>query len=221
MKQCSVCRVQVKGKWETCPLCRAALNRQEKEGSRDPYPEVPLRFNKQRVTRWLMLISLLILAVYFVVDFFFLAQAGIWRLVLFGIMSMWLVMLVILRKKRNIAKGIVYLLVSLSLLMLYLDHSQGQMDWSVSYAIPIICSASLAAMFIALKVVRLSVGDYVLYLLLATLMGFVPAIFLGIGWAENALPSLISISMSCAMLVYVLLRHGREIQNQLIKRLDV
>lgn len=221
MKHCTACQADVKGNWMTCPLCGAQLEPKGEKPDKDPYPEVPLRFNKQLVTRWLVYSSLLVIAVYFLIDFFFPFQTGVGRLVLFGIMSMWLVMLIILRKKRNIAKGIVYLIVSLSLLMVYLDNLQGSVDWSISYAIPIICSASLAAMYISVRIVRLSVGDYVLYLLLAALLGFVPSVFLLLGWTSTPIPAWISILMSFAMLLYVLIRHGEEIRGQLRKRLDV
>lgn len=222
MKQCPDCHAAVKGEWTICPLCHQALRTTDTEGaSYKAYPNVPLRFNQQRVTRWLIWTSFLLIAVYFVVDFFVLYYTNIWRFVLFGIVSMWLVVLIILRKKRNIAKSMLYLLVLLSLMAVYLDNLQGWYGWSLTYAIPIICSTSLIAMFIASQISRLSVGDYVLYVLMAALLGFVPAVFLVMDWTRLPVVAWVSVILSFLMLVYILLRHGSAIKREFKKRFDI
>lgn len=222
MKQCRKCQAKVKGDWIDCPLCQTVLAEPEKaETEQSPFPVVPLRFNRERVTTLLSLVSVLIIVLYFIVQWFWSFQIFGLDYILFGIMSMWMVVLIIIRKRRNITKGIVYLILFLSGISLYFDYSNGWSAWSITYSIPIICTSALIAMFLAIQVVRLDAEDYVLYLQAAALLGFIPLIFLLLDWTTIALPSWISFATSTIMFWSVVLLHGKKIMGALRKISDV
>lgn len=221
MKRCTHCQVNIKGDWKKCPLCHQVLETEDKKNSNSPYPDIPLRFDKKKTVQRLMLLSLLIILVVFTLGLFYPSPLGPLRVSLFGIMSLWLVALIIIRKRRNIAKGIVYLIVSTSLLCIYLDYMAGWSAWSTTYAIPIICISAIIAMFIAVRIVHLKVGDYILYLLTATLLGALPAAFLLFNWTTWAFPAQFSLLMSMLMFAWIIWRHGKDILSELQKRAQI
>lgn len=221
MRHCEQCRVDIKGDWDVCPLCHDPLETESDAAEPNPYPDIPLRFNKHQGTRLLTVISFILIVGSFFVELLLSGDMTGLRLLLFGVMSMWLVVLIIVRKRRNIAKGIVYLIVSVSFLCVYWDYKSGWSGWSTTYAVPIVCSFALVAMFIAVRFVRLEVRDYILYVLAAALIGLLPALSLFFGWVTQTLPSWLSVGLSAAMLVLILIFQGGDILEELEKRMHI
>lgn len=221
MNYCSQCGVRIKGEWTECPLCHQPVEVTHLKKDVSPYPNVPLLFNKKKVFKRLMLVSLLIILGFFIVEFFFPSPMTTLQMALFGIMSLWLVVLIIIRKRRNIAKGILYLIVLLSIICVYLDYVAGWTAWSTTYAIPMICFFAIAAMFVAVRIVRLKVGDYILYLLTASLLGLVPAAFLFFNWTTWTFPSELSLLFSIFMVIWTSAKHGKAIWGEIQKRAQI
>ena len=221
MKKCTECQVDVLDNWNACPLCDTPLIESEKRSPSTSFPEVGLRFQRRKVKQSLTLVSLLVILIYFI-------SQSIWRFrffglefVLFGLMVTWMMVLVLIRKRRNIVKGIVYILFLFSLLSVYFDYILGWLGWSLTFVIPILCISALLAMFVVIQVVRLQAGDYILYLQLAALVGFIPFLFIQMDWVVIDLPSWLSVLFSFIMFWSVLFRHGKAIRNELSKRMHV
>jgi|GEM_PF-1596269 len=222
MKRCPACQANVKGDWDTCPLCQTPLKvTQREEQEESDSPSVPLKFNRKKIKQVLSISSVLLIILYFVAHFIWRFQFFNLEYVLFGIMIMWLMMLVIIRKRRNIVKGIVYILILFSLVSLYFDYANGWMGWSLTFVIPILCISALLAMFISIQVVDLRAEDYVLYLQLAAIMGLIPAVFLLMDWVVFALPSLLSVVFSLVMSVAVFFRYRQALIYELEKRMHL
>ena len=222
MKRCPVCQANVKGDWNHCPLCQTSLNMADSEEVEESdFPEIPLKFNRKKIKQVLSLSSVLMIVLYFAAHFIWRFQFFNLEYVLFGIMIMWLMMLVIIRKRRNIVKGIVYILILFSVLSLYFDYINGWLGWSLTFVIPILCIAALLAMFISIQVVNLRAEDYVLYLQLAAIMGLIPAVFLLMDWVVFSLPSLLSVVFSLVMSVAVFFRYRQALIYELEKRMHV
>ncbi|WP_423190410.1 DUF6320 domain-containing protein [Alkalibacterium sp. f15] len=222
MKHCPKCRADVKGDWEKCPLCQTSLKKSDSEIIEESdFPEIPLQFNRKKIKQHLSLSSFLMILLYFVAHFIWRFQFFNLEYVLFGIMIMWVMMHVIVRKRRNIVKGIVYILVLFSLLSLYFDYINGWLGWSLTFVIPILCISALLAMFISIQVVNLKAEDYVLYLQLAAILGLIPAVFLLMNWVVVALPSLLSVVFSLVMSIAVFYRHRQAVISELEKRMHV
>lgn len=195
------------------------LEKKPEEAS--PFPDIPLRFIKAQVIKILMFASFGLIALGFVSEVLWLGQTERLRLVIFGIASMWLVVMIIIRKRRNIAKGIVYLIVWLSLISVYWDYLNGWQGWSTTYFVPIICSSALIAMFIAVRAVKLEKGDYLPYLIVAALLGLIPALFLAFGLVKQAMPSAVSLGLSSVMLILILAFRRKLVMGELEKRFHV
>ena len=185
------------------------------------YPDIPLRFIKQQVITRLLLTSVAIICLSLAAAAFLPGGMEWLRMIIFGVASMWLVVLIIVRKRRNIAKGIIYLIVSLSVIAIYWDYLEGWSGWSTTYFVPLICSFAIIAMFIAVQLVRLEAGDYVLYLLAAALLGLIPAFFLTFGLVTQTIPALISIGLSSILLILTSVFRGKLILNELEKRMNI
>lgn len=217
MRECEHCQVTIKGDWETCPLCHQELDVTQKV-SDNPYPDVPLKYNRQRGLKVLTAISILIVFASYPIALIWQGRFEGLQGAFIGIITMWLVALILIRKRRNLAKSILYLLVFLSLVCVYMDYLMGWSSWSTTYAVPIMCNSAIVGMLASVQFVKIRVGDYILYLMAAGLLGLIPALFLLFHWVYNPIPAWTSIILSLIMLALILFFQGKEMIKELHKR---
>lgn len=216
--RCRGCGVEIVGEWSACPLCQGTL-----DGApvASPHPDVPLRYDVRRLLMWLAGVSLLLVVGSLVAVQFFRGPISGFRLVWFALVSVWLVVLTVVRKRRNVAKMIVYTVTVGSLLTLYADHLRGWEGWSVDWVIPILCSSAIVAVFVAVRIARMEPADFIIYLWSTVVMGMLPAIPLALGWTGYDLPSWISIILAGVALLFVCTLHSGATGAELRKRLSI
>lgn len=220
MRDCPDCAVRIEGEWARCPLCGTRVGA-DTPPKPSPYPDVPLRFSRRRVLVALFLTSLAVIGVSFLAQLLFPRDLGGLRLAWFGLVSMWLVVLMAVRKRRNVAKNTVYLVVVVGLICVYWDYLAGWSGWSVTYAVPIVCGCSILALLIIVRVTRIEVGEHIVYSGLAVLLGLVPLVFLLLGWVTDPVPSAICGALSVIALAAVHVRRGGDVRHELAKRLHL
>ena len=221
MRSCPDCAVRVEGDWARCPLCGAAL---AGASTPNPYPAVALRFTRRRVLRVLALTSLGVIALSFLAQLLFRhdqGSIGALRSIWLGIAATWLVVLVAASKRRNLAKSIVYLVVLAGGVCVYWDYLTGWDAWSLTYVVPILCAASIIGLIITVRVIRMAVGDYVVYSGLTVLLGLTPIVFLALGWVGTVIPSAICGGLSVVALVLLLTVRGGAVRHELATRLHL
>ncbi|KAB1654316.1 hypothetical protein F8O01_13870 [Pseudoclavibacter chungangensis] len=221
MTRCDACRAEVEGEWRSCPLCGGVLHG---TAVADPFPAVPLAFSRRRVLSVLLLVSVVAVAASFAVQWLFGGgpdAIGWWRFVWLGVASMWIIVLLAVRKRRDPAKGTAYLVVVVGLVCAYWDLLTGWHRWSTTYAIPIVCGAAIIALLIVVRVMRTEVGDYIVYSGLTVLLGLVPAVFLLFRWTTNPWASVVCVLFSVFVLVLMRVFRGREVRHELAKRFHV
>lgn len=221
MSSCPACKAVVEGDWESCPLCGQALNHQEEKKSANPYPPIPLRFDRKKGLSLLMIFTIIIGLLFIGIEAIWLDQSQGFQLALFGIVSLWTVVYTVIRKLRNIAKSILYLLVIVSAISIYLDYLLEWNGWSTTYVIPVICIFSDLALTIAVKVIFPEVGDYILYLLIIVILGLFPAVFLFFNWITNPIPSLLSMAVSIIMFIVLVVSYRKVIILEWEKRMQI
>lgn len=222
MKTCPRCQASVKGEWAKCPLCKTTLMTDSAEEIKaSSFLQVPLTFNRQKAMRVFFRLSLILVMLYFIVHYFWAFQFFGFEYVLFGLLITWTLIVILIQKRRNIAKAILYILFFTSLVSIYFDYLNGWLSWSLTFVIPILSISSLLAMSISIQVANLKPEDYVLYLQLAALVGIVPLLFLIMGWVGHPLPSILSVVLSLVMFVSVLLRYRVMMVRELQKRMHI
>jgi hypothetical protein len=220
MRRCADCAVSIEGGWTLCPLCGGPLSG---EAVASPFPAVPLRFSRRRVWRALFLTSIAVILASFALQLLFSRGSvgiGVLRSVWLGVITMWLVALMAFRKRRNVAKGTVYLVVLVGLICVYWDYLTGWRGWSLTYAVPIICACSIVGLLITVRMMRTEVGDHIVYSGLTLLLGLAPIGFLALGWVTNPLPSSICVALGCTMVLMQIAR-GPDLRHELAKRLHL
>lgn len=221
MRWCQDCSAHVEGDWSRCPLCGRELVGEAAPGS---LPDVPLRFTWRRVLRVLFLTSLGVIAASFLAQLLFRPDEdglGVLRTLWLGLAALWLVVLMAISKRRNPAKSIVYLVVLVSGVCIYWDYLTDYSGWALDIAVPILCSASIVGLLIAVRVVRMAVTDYVVYSGLTVLFGLTPLVFLALGWVEHVLPSLLCGLLSLIVVAALLTLRGGAVRHELAKRLHL
>lgn len=221
MSYCENCKTKVKGNWTNCPLCGTLLMQEDSDTQASLFLNLPLRFSRRTIVRVFTILSLFTILLYFITQWIWTFEFFGLEYVLFGLMITWMIILILIRKRRNIVKGIIYLLILCSLIGLYFDYWNGWSGWSITFVIPILSIAALIAMLISIQLVDLRAEDYVLYLQLAAIVGIIPLLFLVMNWTGHPLPSLISVILSSIVFISVLIKHKSKIKNELEKRMHV
>ncbi|MFC7402626.1 DUF6320 domain-containing protein [Citricoccus sp. GCM10030269] len=221
MRRCAECSINLEGDWSRCPLCSTPVTG---EAAPSPLPAVPLTFSRRRVIRALSLTSIAVVLASFVAPVLFsreLADLGVLRSIWLGVSAMWLVVLMAVRKRRNVAKGTVYLVVVVGLVCVYWDYLTGWQGWALTYAVPIVCVFAMLALLITVRVMRIEVGEHILYSGLTVLLGLAPIGFLAFDWVTDPVPSGICGALSVVALVLLQWAQGRQVRHELAKRLHL
>ncbi|ATG55692.1 hypothetical protein CFK41_13600 [Brachybacterium ginsengisoli] len=221
MRACADCSLRVEGDWKRCPLCGGDLRGAVVPS---PYPAVPLRYSRRRVLRVLVLCSLGVILLSFLAQLLFRRDAedlGALRSVWLGIATTWLVVLMAVSKRRNLAKFIVYLVAAAAAVSVYWDYLTQWSGWSVTYVVPIVCAASIAGLLITVRVIRMELADYVVYSGLTVLLGLAPIVFLALGWVGTPIPSAICGALSIAVVTLLLALRGGAVRHELATRLHL
>jgi hypothetical protein len=221
MKWCPECKVRIEGTWARCPLCAAGL---EGSAGPSPLPSVPLVFSHRRLSRILVLCSLAVIAVSLAAQLLFArdrGDIGVLRSVWMGLAAMWLVVVMAVRTRRNIARGTVSLMVVVGLVCVYWDYLTGWPGWSLTYAVPIVSACSIIAVLVTVGATRMAVGDRVLYIVLTVVLGLFPVVFLLCGWVSDPGPSLASGLLALTLLAAVLRTRRRALSHELARRLHL
>lgn len=221
MKYCEKCCVHVEGNHAECPLCQSSLSHYDGD-DRESFPYIPTMLHGSGLFfRILMLISVIGAAVCVLVNLM-VPQGGWWSaFVVLGLVCLWVSIAVAVKKRRNIAKNLLYQVVVVSVLCLLWDWLTGRHGWALDYVIPITCGAALLVLFVVTKVMKRYIEDHVVYLLLGALFGIVPVIFLATGMIRVILPSLICIAVSITFTAVLVLFESDSLKKELHRRLHL
>jgi len=221
MQYCPHCKVKIKGQHTVCPLCAGIL-----EGDGDPkeevFPFIPTIYQEFNLfIRVMILISIIVVVACFAINIIFTKESR-WSLpVAAGVLCMWISLFFIIRKKNNIPKTILWQVGIISILSVIWDKSMGFAGWSIDYVIPLICVLAMIVMAIGEKILKISVRDLLIYLLIDVIFGFVPIIFIIFGWLNVIFPSVICVAASIISLSVLILFEGDNMKNELKKKMHI
>lgn len=221
MLRCEHCRVDLPGKQSRCPLCQNKPAG-EPDGSGSRFPPLPkLRPTLGRILAWAAFGSVCGAAVCITINLI-LPAGGWWSLfVIAGIASLWIDFGIMMKKRQNLPKGILWQVAVVSLIAFFWDLSTGFNGWSLDYVLPILCSCAMVAMIVVAKARSLDTQDYVLYLVIDCVFGIVCFILILAGAVHVVFPSAISFGASLVFLAFLLFFEGKALWAEFQRRLHV
>lgn len=221
MRYCDNCKVSIEGVRTFCPLCQGETRKLD-DSEEATFPLIPTVYRKHNLFfRILIFTSVTVVAISMVINF--LIPTPVWWsfFVLVGVVTMWIMLAVAVRKRSNIPKTVLYQVVSVSLLAVLWDYITNWRGWSLDYVIPIVCTGAMLAMSIVARVLNLHFEDYVIYILIDAVFGVVPVIFLLLGHLQVLIPSLCCVVGSILSLFALFLFEGERIKTELKRRLHL
>src|SRR5690554_6125727 len=102
MSFCPNCKIDVKGNWLECPVCQTSLEMKNNgENEKSSFAGVPLQYNRQKAIQTFLRYSLIIVFIYFVLNYFWPFKFFGLEYVLFGLIITWTIIVILVRKRRN------------------------------------------------------------------------------------------------------------------------
>ncbi len=222
MLRCEHCKVDLPGDQKRCPLCRNKPSGTP-DGAENPFPCIP--DEKWTVSRtlivWIAFASVCAAAVCITVNTIIPAD-GWWSLfVIAGIASLWGDFLIMIKKRRNLPKNILWQVIAVSVIAIIWDLITGFKGWSLDYVLPIISSCAMTAMMVIAKTRRLDTQDYILYLAIDCILGIVCFVLLLTGAVRIVIPSAVSFGISIIFMAFLLFFEGKALWAEIQRRLHL
>lgn len=218
---CSKCGVHMRTYQTRCPLCQGALT-----GAFEENGQIFPRVGRDEI--WMKALikiaafcSLVAVAVCIGANLY-LHRVGGWSLfVIAGIGSFWLSFAVVLKKKDNIHKTIVWQTVIISGMAVLWDIFTGFHGWSVDFVIPVMCICAMIAMSVIAQITKLHIEDYMIYVIIDSCLGILSATLIILDIIHFILPSVICITASIISLGTLFIFEGRAMRTELRRRLHL
>ncbi len=219
MARCEKCGIAVTGTLKRCPLCQSPLLREDGEREEDIFPlPGPVRPARRFWLRLLAFLSAALMILCATANYL-LPWEGMWSLFVgAGILSFWASLSTVLRKRRNIAKTILWQVCLVSVMAVVWDHLTGWRCWSLSYVVPALCLAAMVAMAVLGWARGLTLSDYMIYLIIDGFFGVIPLVFLLLGWVDVPLPSVVCVAASLLFLAGLGAFRSESVARELRRR---
>lgn len=215
---CERCKVQLPGTPKRCALCRGAPT-----GEGDPvenvFPVIPPSASPYRSLYAWAAFGSVAAGVVCVILNIIIPAGGWWSLfVLGGMVTLWVSVLLIERKRKNVPRYIFWRVLVVSAMAVVWDVFTGFRGWSVNYVIPILSTCSLIAMAVVARRSRLPISDYIGYFIVAALFGLVSALIIMADAVTVVIPSAICLAVSILSLTALMIFEGKALWAELRRR---
>ncbi len=220
MQYCEHCKVNIRDNNKKCPLCQNPLPETDEE-IENIFPYIPIKYDRHMAQKIIIFLSVAIIVISYAIYIIFPVSINWPKYVFSTVICIWIILAVAIRKRNNIPKNMVIQVGVISAIIVFWDLITGFKGWSINYGIPLICVAAMVVLFITAKIMNLKARDYLFYLFIVILYGFVPIIFIVTDFVQVLYPSIICIATSIVSFVALLLFQGDDIKNELDKRMHV
>ena len=226
MKFCEKCRVYVPSTREHCPLCQGRLTQAQDNGQPhyddEIFPYLPTIYHQHNLLIRVALFVSVAACVLCLALNFLLTPHNWWSLfVLAGVGAGWLTVAQAIRKRSSFCKHVLYQVVTLALLAVIFDLMTGFLRWSFDYVIPALCAFAMIVIGITSIIRRQHITDYIIYMVLSSVFGIVPLLFLLPGWTTVPWPTVLTAAAGIIYLAALLLFVGRDTWRELRRRLHL
>jgi len=152
-----------------------------------------------------------------------LVSPGVWwsAYVAGALLSMWVMTVVAIQKRRDIMKNAVWQTLLISISLIIWDLLTGWKAWSIDFGIPCTIMLCLVAMLIATLILKLDSPRYMIYFLMVCVFGFIPGILALIGMVTVTIPSIICSGISLLITLAFLIFQKQAVVNELTKKFHI
>lgn len=218
MQHCPVCGVRTDGERKRCPLCGHVLpDAPESEESAGVFPVIPVRRTYDMIFRISTFAAVVILLAAAVIHLLYLPHMPIFTMIILGTVGAWITVNVGARKRKNIAKIILWEGIIAVLMCLPWDWTTGWHGWSWGYVLPVV-SAGLAVFYFVMGIAdSRRLGTYAGYFLI-TLCGTAAVAVLYFTGHMTGLAAhfgLLSMAVSLVLLLAQVIFRGKHFFSEL------
>ena len=218
MLYCKNCKVHLSGKYVRCPLCKGDLAGETDQADTIFPPDPPRVETNHALLTWLALDSVAAAAVCIAVNLIFPSGGWWFMFVVFGIVSFWISLALVLKKRTNIPKTVLWQVGLLSVLAFIWDRFTGSRGWSLNYVLPILCTSAMVAMSVIARVKKLNIQNYILYLVIDCVFGILSFTLLAVGIVTEVIPSAICFASTIIFLAALLIFQGKALLAEIQRR---
>jgi len=220
MQYCENCKVHVRGNNKKCPLCQNSINKNGSD-TNEIFPDIPVSYQNNLILRMMIFLSLSIIVISFSINAMFPTKVNWSMIVISGIVCMWISLGLVIKKRHNIPKSILWQVGVISILAVIWDWRTGWIGWSLDFVIPIACLVAMIVMYVTGKIMHLSVRDFLFYLLMDGIFGIIPIAFLILDIIKYRYPSIICVAVSIISLTAIVIFEGENMKEELNKRMHL
>ncbi len=218
MLYCKKCKINIKGSLEKCPLCQGDLDGSACENDNVFPPAISSKQKYRLFLKILALITVIIVSVCFAVNASIIKQTWWLKFVLFGFISLWLIIGILMKKRDNAIRAVFLFNITVSILVLLWDFATGFSGWSVNYVLPVLYIASIIASVSFAGFLHLKPEEYLFYLFLNIITAFIPFIYLIFSMPFVIYPSAVCIAFGVITLATLIIFKGAFLKEELIRR---
>lgn len=221
MLYCKHCKVSLPGAPVHCPLCQGRLSGEPEENRRTFPPFAAQTALIRQILAWGAFGAVAASVISFAINLILPSGGWWWLFVMGGLASLWAAVYLVLQKRRNIPKTILWQAAVVSFLAFLWDHFTGFRGWSLDYVLPILCTCSMVSVFVIARVRRLHIQDYMLYLVLVCILGIVSFVLLMAGVLNVSIPAAICFAASVICVARILIFQGKTLWAEIQRRLHL
>lgn len=220
MIKCDSCGISIVGERSHCPLCGKKISDAEKEDY-GVYPKVKVKMSYNLIVKITTFAAVVALLVINIINFSFIPHLPIYVPLSLGVGCAWLIIIVGVKKRKNIPKNIMYEGIISVILCLLWDKVTGWHGWSINYVIPITFAAMNVFYFVMSYVDRSKNTQYNIYFIMS-LIGTLISVILWLTGAATPTPFVtIPIGVGISLLIAQLIFRGRSFLSELHRRFHV
>ncbi len=228
MLYCIDCRVRISGKTDRCPLCGKHLPSAYMHHSESKYPEYIPQVQSNRKLAKIMFVAAILMILISAAINAVTWTGSLWSVIFSAyVLYIWLMGLLTFKTRVHLGIKLVGHAISVSLLMLVMNifiYNTGtfnRVTWSVSYGMPIVSIAFIAAAVIIMIKKKQNRKDFLFYLLSMCVAGFVPFILVLCFLTEPMLPGIISAVFSYLIIMSLAVFAGKAVREEIIRKFHV
>lgn len=220
MIKCDACGVYITGERSHCPLCGKKFSNVAEEDY-DVFPKIKQRTSYNLIVKITTFVAVMAIVVINIINFSFIPHLKLYVPLSLSTACAWIIIVVGVKKRRNIPKNILYETVIAAPLCLLWDHVTGWRGWSVNYVVPILFAALNVFYFVMSYVDRSKNTQYNIYFFISLGGTLISVVLLLTGAAASTPFITISIGVGASLLFAQLIFRGGRFVSELHRRFHV